>query len=164
MEKTMKLGEALTLLKSRKGEMARILEQRRKNFYVSEGKEPHFKYADQTKEIGDLREDIVGLKIAVIEANAKNSVLGGDVSIQEAILRVGELRSELANLQAIIKEAEDQGRYLFSRDKEIVRDPQVPLSVVEERIRDLTREKTALDARIQDSNWRYDVKVELRGR
>jgi hypothetical protein len=161
MKKKLKIGEALALLKSKKSRLSQLQDQRLNSFYVSEGKKAHFKYADLTKEIKAESKDILSLKMAITRANMDNNIVGGDIPIQEAIFRVGEFRSALSNLEAIVKAEESARSFRFSDDKEVVRNPQVKLKEIDATVKELAEKKGLLDTRIQDSNWRYTVEVEL---
>lgn len=161
-EKEMKLGEALALLKSKKSEIAKLQNLRSDYFYAHEGKKASFDYGTLTERIGDLSGDIVALKKAVMDANMSKEVVGGGMTLFEAICRIGEMRSDLDNLEKIIGSGRKERSYLFSEDREDDRVPQVPLEEIEKEVRRISYEKQRLDSMLQDSNWKHTVSVPLR--
>ena len=148
----MKLGAALSKLKSEKSQLARMIQIRKDTMYVKEGKRPAFD-VEITDKINEKIDDIRKLKIQIMKTNLETKA--NDITLAEAIVKVGDLRSKLANLSELIKL--DRYDSLFSREKQVEYIPQVDEKIVEDEIKELEKEKVKLDNEIQKSNWTIDL-------
>lgn len=160
-KQTMKLGEALTLLKTKKGRLASLQNNRSEQFYVDVGKKPSFTYQELTEEIKKESGNIVALKLAIQEANLKSRLAGGTgMTIAEGIIRVGEFRSALANLEGMIKQSPLKRKF-WDTDKAVDQAPQVEPKEIDRTIQELSAKKSDIDNKLQTANWKVDVTVEL---
>jgi len=150
----MKLGAALSRLKSEKSQLARMIQIRKDTMYVKEGKRPAFDVKELTDRINEKIDDIRKLKIQIMRTNLETKA--DDITLAEAIVKVGDLRSKLANLSELIKL--DRSDWLWGRkEKEVEYIPQVDEKIVEDEIKELEKEKVKLDNEIQKSNWTVDL-------
>lgn len=146
----MKIGEALSKLKKEKGKLSRFIQLRKQNVFAEEGKKPKFDPNELTKNINAKIEEIRKLKISIQEANMKTKVIGEDIILAEAIIKVNDLRSELAQLSTLFEKKKDIW-YRNKDDKEMV--AHVDEETVENLIEKLEVEKAQLDNKIQMTNW-----------
>ncbi len=146
----MRLGEALSKLKKEKSRLARLILLRKENIYVEEGKKTKFNPKKLSEEIDKRIEDIRKLKIKIQKTNLNTTVNGDNVILAEAIVKVNDLRSNLAHLSSLFEKKE---RYLFrdKDEKEMV--TQLDELEIEDKIEKLEIEKVQLDNKIQMTNW-----------
>lgn len=146
----MKLGEALSKLKKEKSRLARLILLRKENVYVEEGKKTKFNPNKLSKEIDKKIEEIRKLKIKIQKTNLNTIVNGENISLAEAIIKINDLRSNLAHLSNLFQKKRD---YLFrdKEEKEMV--AQLDEIEIEDEIERLEVEKVQLDNKIQMTNW-----------
>lgn len=122
--------------------------------YVKEGKKPAFDVKELTDKINGKIDEIRKLKIQIMKTNLETKI--GDTTLAEAIVKIGDLRSKLANLTDLVKL--DRSDWLWSRkEKEIEYVPQIDEAMVEDEIKKLEKEKVKLDNEIQKLNWTADL-------
>jgi hypothetical protein len=155
--KTMKIGEALALLKSKKSRIAELQRQRKDSFNVKEGNTPTFSFDELTNEIERESRNLLKIKYAIITAN-NTIMLTKDMSLQQCILEIGELRSSLANLSDLMKK-DDEDRYSYSTP--IKRTPQKPLQDIDKKIQEIAHTKAIFDSNIQNANWQNTIEIDL---
>ena len=146
----MKLGEALSKLKKEKSRLARLISLRKENIYTEKGKKPNFDPKELSKEIEDKLKDIRTLKIRIQKTNLQTKVVGEDILLGEALIKINDLRSTLAHLVTLF----DRRRDLFYREKDA---KEIVAHIDEKQIEDLVEkteiEKSQLDNKIQMTNW-----------
>lgn len=151
----MRLGEALSLLKKEKSRLARLISLRKNNIYTDEGKKPTFDPEKLTKEINEKIESIRKLKIAIEKTNLQEIIDEENISIAETIIKIGDIRSQIAGLSGLFDE--------FKRTNYFDREPKLPQiahldeNKIEKEIENLEIEKTRLDNLLQIANWKTEL-------
>ncbi|MGV8152043.1 MAG: hypothetical protein ACP5OG_03105 [Candidatus Nanoarchaeia archaeon] len=146
----MNLGEALSLLKKEKSRLVRLISLRKESIFFEEGKTPAFDSKKLTQEINSKIEDIRKLKIRIEKTNLNTKLSGDDLNISEAIIKIGDIRSKIANLSSLFERKRDIW-YLDKDKKELI--AQISESDIEEEIQKLEIEKGILDNKLQMTNW-----------
>lgn len=146
----MKLGEALSALKKEQSRLARLVLLRKENVYREKGKQTKFNPSKLSEEIDKKLEEIRKLKIKIQKTNLNTNVAGENIALAEAIIKINDLRSSIANLSTLFEKKRD----FFYRDKdekEII--AQLDELKIEDKIEKLEIEKAQLDNKIQITNW-----------
>lgn len=147
----MKLGEALSLLKKEQSRLARLISLRRENIFVLEGDKPGFDPGELSSQINKKIDEIRGLKIKIQKSNLNFKIPGENITLAEAILKVGDIRSKISSLSKLFEDKKDPWSF---RDKdEKKRIPQLDEQKIEDDLEKLEAEKVQLDNRIQIANW-----------
>jgi Na+/phosphate symporter len=146
----MNLGEALSLLKKEKSKLVRLISLRKENIYTEEGKTPEFNSKKLSQEIDSKIEDIRKLKIRIEKTNLNTKLSGDSITISEAIIKVGDIRSKLASLSNLF-ERKRSSWYLEKDTKNLI--AQISESEIEDEIEKLEIEKGILDNKLQMTNW-----------
>ena len=147
----MKLGEALSQLKREKSRLARLILLRKENVFVEEGKQSAFDPRKLSQEIDTKIEEIRKLKIKIQMTNLKTLISGENITIAEAIIKINDLRSQIAHLSTLFEKKRDSW---LSRDKDEKKTiAQLDELKVEEEIEKLEKEKVQLDNKVQITNW-----------
>lgn len=146
----MKLGEALSKLKKEKSRLSRLIQLRKQNIFVEKGKKPKFDPKQLTKEIDTKVEEIRQLKVKILETNLKTRVGGENISLAEAIIKVRDIRSQLAQLASLF---EDKRVTLFRTKDEKEMVTTMEETLVEDQIEKCEIQKVQLDNKIQITNW-----------
>lgn len=146
----MNLGEAIARRSSLKSKLSRIYNQRIEAQWCEEGKEPDYDFNELTKEVEKTVEELVDLKKRMMEANIRETITVNDkkMSLYEALIRKGEIQSQLANLENLKKRPT---RRLLDEDYSLL--PQKPLRDVDALISRLEREKNLINNTLQAKNW-----------
>ncbi len=136
----------------------RKINLRESTFSYKKDESPEIPFAAITTEIKQLAADIRDLKLQIEFTNDSTLVdfSGEKVSIMGLILRIGDLRSELKQLNALT----EKKRFSFLHDdeaKEVVR--QLSQLELNKEIETLESEKDKIDSFLQKTNWAVDVKV-----
>ncbi|MEK6854840.1 MAG: DIP1984 family protein [Nanoarchaeota archaeon] len=153
MEEKIKLGEALSLLKKERSRLARLLSLRKENVYVEEGKKTSFDPKKLSKDIDKKIEEIRELKIKIQNTNLNTLVSEEDISLAEAIIKINDIRSQIARLSDLFER-----KSYFFRDKDEIRMiPQMDQSEIEKEIENLEIQKSKLDNQIQVTNWNAEL-------
>lgn len=151
----MKLGEALSFLKKEKSRLARFISLRKENIYVEEGKKTKFNPEELGQEINKRIEGIRKLKIKIQKTNLDTKVKDENISLAEALIKIGDLRSQISNLSNLFEKYRDSWLY---RDKDKVEKiAQLDETKIEKEIESLEAEKVELDNKIQISNWTTEL-------
>ena len=150
----MNLGEALGLLKKEKSRLARLISLRKDNVFVEEGKKTEFDPKKLSEEINNKIEDIRKLKIRIQKTNISSKLDKDNLTIAEAIIKIGDIRSKLSNLSTLFDRRRD--RWLFDKDTKTYI-TQLNESENEKEIERLEAEKTALDNKVQTANWNIEL-------
>lgn len=146
----MKLGEALSKLKKEKSRLARLISLRKENVFVEKGKKTKFDPKKLSIEIDQKIDEIRKLKIRIQKTNQNQIVNGEKISLAEAIIKVNDLRSKLANLSTLF---EKKREYLFRDKDEKEKIAQLDELEIEDDIEKLEIKKVQLDNKIQMTNW-----------
>lgn len=152
----MKLGEALAQLKKEKSRLARLISIRKENVYVEKGKKTPFDPREVGKKINEKIEEIRELKIKIQKTNLSTKIPEQDISLAEAIISIGDIRSQMANLRTLF---EDKREYSWRlRDKDTIEKiPQLNEKEIEEEMESLETEKIRIDNLIQVTNWETEL-------
>lgn len=146
----MKLGEALSQLKKEQSRLARLIILRKENVYREKGKQTKFNPAKLTEEIDKKLEEIRKLKIKIQKTNLNTHVGGENIILAEAIIKLNDTRSNIANLSILFEKKRD---ILFRDKDEIEKIAQLDELKIEDTIEKLEIEKVQLDNKIQITNW-----------
>lgn len=159
----MKIGEALAKTKLLKNKFLELQKLQRATFFVEEGKKKSADFDELSEEISQTLEELRRLKLEIQQANLENQLdwKGKRISLAEAILTVGDLRSRLAHIDKLVDEDEKFGmrRSYYDRKTkdEIEYQPQKTRVEILELKKEIEAEKTALDNLIQDTNWKTEL-------
>ncbi len=145
----MNLGEALNLLKKERSRLSRLIELRKDNLYVEEGKRSEFDLEKISKDIDLKIENIRKLKMQIQRTNLATRISSTGRTVAETIIEIGDIRSKIASLGRLF----ENRRFLYCEIDEKPRSPQMSASKVEEEIEKLESQKTFLDNQIQIVNW-----------
>lgn len=150
----MLLGAALQGLKIKQSKLARLYVLRRDTFNVLENKDIEVDFHEISNEITELIEEIRELKdkIARTNNNVRIDVENKKMTIQELILLIGDLRSELTQLQFL----KPRGPvYLGGQAVEYI--PQIKQDEMAKMISDLEEKKADMDKILQAKNWETEL-------
>lgn len=150
----MNIGESLSLLKKEKSTLARLISLRKDNIFIEEGKKSEFNLKEIGQQIDKKINEIRKLKIRIQKTNLETDLIEDKISLAEAIVKVNDIRSKLAQLSNLF---ERKKSYWFSDkdQKELI--PQLNEVEIEEEIEKLEIEKSKLDNKIQMTNWKTDL-------
>lgn len=148
----MKIGEALAEIKSKKSELSRYFDIMQSKIFRIEGETSDIDIKTIPDKIQTITDDIRKMKIRVLKTNL-NTKYDKNLNLQEAILKVGDIRSMLSHYQPLF----EREKYFFSKSEEKPRIPQLSEKENEDRIKNLQKEKVIIDNRIQLLNWQIDL-------
>ena len=150
----MLIGAALQELKIMQSKLSRLYNLRRDTFNVLENKDVEVDFNKVSEEIQELIQEIrtIKSKIARTNNNTKIDVEGKQMTIQELILYIGDLRSELAQLQYLSPRGPV---YLGGQAVEYI--PQKRQDEIAQMISDLEEKKADMDKVLQAKNWSTDL-------
>ena len=150
----MNLGEALSLLKKEKSRLARLISLRKDNVFIEKGKKSEFDLNKLSEDINNKIEKIRELKLRILKTNISTTVQDEGVSLSEAIIKVNDMRSKIAQLSELFERK--RSLWYFDKDqKEMI--PQLDESKIEDEIEKIEVEKTKLDNKIQMENWNTEL-------
>ncbi len=152
----MKLGEALSLVKAKRGYLVSQYELLKEHMFYESGKKLEFNAAEILDNIERTEKELRHLKISVMKANL-NEKLGSGMSPAEAILAIGDIRSRIAQMERAKKDPYKDRLLFRSDDKRIEYVSQVPLKELENKIKELEAKKIKLDAELQMANWKIEI-------
>ncbi len=150
----MNIGEALSLLKKEKSRLARLISLRKENVYVEEGKKTEFDLKKLSEDIENKIVEIRKLKIRIQKTNINSKLDKDNLTIAEAIIKIGDIRSKLNHLSGLFERKRD--RWYFDKETKVYI-AQLDESEIEEQIEKLESEKNLLDNKIQISNWNTEL-------
>ena len=150
----MLLGAALQELKIHQSKLVRLSNLRYDTFNYLENKTIEVPFDDLNAEIQQLMHEIRNLKVRIHKTNS-NSMLeveGTTMSIQELIILIGDLRSELSRLESL----RPQGPvYLGGQAVEYL--PQKKKDEMAAMISEVEQRKADLDKLLQAKNWATEL-------
>ena len=153
----MKISKALSEKKAAQNALSRLITMRSRSLYYDKSKEPELDFGETEKEIADKRQRIDELKLRVSYTNCHTQLPNG-MSLQEAIIKLGNLRSELKCYNELLeKEASDRLVYYGGKAQVIEYVPQVDKKYLLKRIEELEARKYELDALIAKANNMTDL-------
>jgi|SRR3989344_605171 len=150
----MNIGEALTLLKKEKSRLSRLISLRKDNVFVEVGKKTEFNVSELTEKINKKTEEIRFLKIKIQKTNVSAIVIGDEITLAEAIIKVNDLRGKIGDLSKLFDKKRDSW-YSEKEKKETI--SQIEESSIEDEIERLENEKAKLDNDIQMTNWKTNL-------
>ncbi|HLF06346.1 MAG TPA: hypothetical protein VI893_04110 [Thermoplasmata archaeon] len=157
----MKIGKALAEKKAAQNALARLMGERTRNFYYEKGKKPEVVLADLEKKIRKQVDKIRDLKLRVIYTNSVTRLENG-MSLQEAIIRLGDVRSELDSYNGLLGlQKYNQTVYVEGRAVSKEQLPQIERNELLDRIEKMEAEKYQLDALIAKANSTVDIGEKL---
>ena len=152
----MKIGEALTEKKRLQSDLAKVNELIESNFTYKKGTTPDFNVEKLLAEQARLVKRILRLKIRVQKTNAEITVpfAGSDFTLQELIITLGDIRSEISVFNSLYAARNRMFRY---SDDEVETVTQIPLDEIQKTVRALNEKKTKLDSLLQLTNWTIEL-------
>ncbi|GCC10542.1 hypothetical protein IPdc08_00572 [archaeon] len=158
----MKIGEALARKKLLKNKLLELQKLQRTTFFVEEGKKKEADFDELSGEISKVLEELRELKLKTQNANLKTFVdwNAKNISLAEAILNIGDLRSQFAHLDKLEDDDRSFGNRSFYDRKtkdEVEYIPQKTRTEIVELKKKLEAEKTALDNLLQNTNWQVEI-------
>jgi len=152
----MKIGEALTEKKRLQSDLAKVNELIESNFTYKAGTRPDFDVAKLFAEQVRLVKQILELKIKIQKTNADITVPfgGSDFTLQELIITLGDLRSEISVFNSLYATKDRMFRY---SDDDVETVTQIPLDEIQKTVRALNEKKTKLDSLLQRTNWTVEL-------
>jgi uncharacterized protein YchJ len=151
----MKLGALLSEIKGKQSRLARLMQVSRDIMYVETGKKPKLDYKEVAKEIDELIDSIRNLKLQVMQTNMGNMLPDTKMTLAEAIIKVADLRSQIAYKTQLVKYSSRSD--FWDTEKKVEFLPQVEEKVLEDELKKLSDEKIKLDNLIQKVNWSIEV-------
>ncbi len=150
----MLLGAALQELKIMKSKLDRLYNLRQETFNFLENKKMEVSFDDVSSEITELVKNIRDLKVRIIKTNANTllDVEGRQMTIQELILLIGDLRAELLRYSLLRPKGPV---YLGGQAVEYV--PQLKQDEIAKKIAELEQRKADLDKTLQAKNWAEEL-------
>ena len=150
----MLLGAALQELKIMQSKLSRLQILRRETFNVLEEKEVEVDFEEISEEIKQLTKDIRDLKVRIAKTNNLTffDLEGEKINIQELILRIGDLRNDLYQLEIL----KPRGPvYLGGQAVEYI--SQKKQDEMAQLISEVEERKANLDKLLQSKNWATDL-------
>ena len=150
----MKLGAALQNLKILQSKLARLYRLRADTFNVLETKSAEVDYDQLTDEINTLVDEVRQLKTRIHKTNANTMVTVDDkeLSIQELILLIADLRSDLSRLE----ELKPRGA-VYLGGQAVEYNPQKKQDEMAQIISIKEQRKAELDKILQAKNWEAEL-------
>jgi hypothetical protein len=157
MVKEMKLSKAMSEKKAAQNALARLVKMRSASLYYDEKKGPDLEFEEIEKQIQSKIKRIDDLKMRIFYTNCQ-AKLENNMLLQEAVVKLGNIRSELGLYnELLVKEPVDPRRAYFPSNKTIDFQPQVDKKYIMERIEELESKKYELDALIAKANHTVDL-------
>ena len=150
----MLLGAALQELKTMQSKLARLYNLRRDTFNYLENREIEVEFNQVTEKIDKLVDQIRQLKVQIAKTNSNSTleVDGKEISIQELIFLIGDLRSDLSQMSYLRPRGPV---YLGGQAVEYI--PQKRQDQVAELISEIEEKKADLDKLLQAKNWSTEL-------
>lgn len=148
----MKLSKALSEKKAAQNALSRLIVMRNRILYYDKSKGPELDFNEIEKEIDAKIKRIDNLKMKIAYTNC-HTLLANGLVLQEAIIRLGNLRSELKCYNELL-EKEPSDRLVYYGGKAQIKEyiPQVDKKYIMKKIEELEAKKYELDALIAKAN------------
>jgi len=148
----MKIGEALQEKKRLQARLAKCYELMKES-YTYKGDKPNFSFEKLQNEADNIIQKIKDLKIGIQNTNSKVKVKyeGSEHTLQELIIDIADIRSKLAQLNAL--DTSDENRWYFLKSEEHEIKYQVSPEDIQQQIQLLNIKKSTLDSLLQHINW-----------
>ena len=150
----MLLGAALQELKTMQSKLSRLYNLRSDTFNYLENREFEVDFNQITEDINKLVDQIRQLKVQIAKTNSNSNlkVNGKEISIQELIFLIGDLRSDLSQMSYL----KPRGPvYLGGQAVEYI--PQKRQDQIAELISEIEEKKADLDKLLQANNWSTEL-------
>ena len=150
----MLLGAALQELKTMQSKLSRLYNLRSDTFNYLENREFEVDFNQITEDINKLVDQIRQLKVQIAKTNSNSNlkVNGKEISIQELIFLIGDLRSDLSQMSYL----KPRGPvYLGGQAVEYI--PQKRQDQIAELISEIEEKKADLDKLLQAKNWSTEL-------
>ena len=153
----MKISKALSEKKAAQNALSRLIVMRNKNLYYDKSKGPELEFSEIEKEIKEKIKRIDELKMRILYTNCHTKLANG-ILLQEAIIRLGNLRSELKCYNDLL-DIEVNDRLVYYGGKAQIKEfvSQVDKKYLLKRIEELEAKKYELDALIAKANNTTDL-------
>ncbi len=157
----MKIGEALQEVKELSSKLSRLQTLQASLFSFVEGTQPSKTFEEYEKEINEIHDRIIDLKLKIQDANLRSKVTvtfddnsSIECSIAKAILEVSKLRSKLYQLSLMVPQ---NPTYTYGKEQLVTYFQPITQLEKEEMITKLERMKRSYDLAIQGGNWTYSL-------
>ncbi len=153
----MKISKALSEKKAAQNALSRLISMRIKNLYYDKSKKPDLDFDDIEKQIESKIKRIDDLKMRILYTNC-NSNLENGMLLQEAIIKLGNIRSELQCYNTLLeKDPEDKLVYYGGKSQIKEYFSQVDKKYLMTKIEQLESKKYELDSLIAKANNTIDI-------
>jgi len=153
----MKISKALSEKKAAQNALSRLILMRNRNLYHDKSKNPDLDFHDLETQIQEKIRIIDELKLNILYTNCHTALPNG-MLLQEAIIRLGNIRSELKCYNDLLeKEAED--RLVYYEGKTQIKEyaSQADKKYLLKKIEELETQKYELDSLIAKTNNSCDL-------
>jgi hypothetical protein len=149
---TMKISKALSEKKAAQNALSRLIVIRNRSLYYDKSKEPELEFSEIEKKIEEKIQEIDILKMRIAYTNCHTTLANG-ILLQEAIITLGNLRSELKCYNDLF-EKDPSDRLVYYGGKSQIKEyiPQVDKKYILKKIEELEAKKYDLDALIAKAN------------
>ncbi|MGA1819377.1 MAG: hypothetical protein ACMUHU_00045 [Thermoplasmatota archaeon] len=143
--------------KSAQNALSRLISLREQTMYYVEGKKPELIFGNLEDQIVEKMKKIEDLKLRIIYTNCISFLENGMI-LQEAIIKLGDTRSELKSYNDLLRK-DPEGRSLFHLSSPKAKDyiSQISKKEIMEKIEEMEGRKYELDALIAKANNTIDV-------
>lgn len=153
----MKISKALSEKKAAQNALSRLIIMRNRNLYYDNSKDPDLDFNDIETQIQEKIKTIDELKLKILYTNC-HIILPNGMVLQEAIINLGNLRSELKCYNDLLeKEAEDRLVYYGGKAQIKEYASQVDKKYLLKKIEELEARKYELDSLIAKANNTNDL-------
>jgi hypothetical protein len=143
--------------KAAQNALARLVQMRSASLYYDEKKGPDLEFEEIEKQIESKLKRIDDLKMRILYTNC-HAKLENNMLLQEAVVRLGNIRSELGSYnELLVKDPVDPRRAYYISNKNIEFSSQVDKQYIMDIIENLEAKKYELDALIAKANHTVDI-------
>ena len=148
----MNIATALSEKKAAQNALARLISMRDKNLYYDKKKKPELDFQNIENQIKEKLERIDDLKFKILYTNCHTKLENG-LFLQNAIIKLGNIRSELNSYNKLLGE-DPEDRLVFFRGRSEVQEyiAQVNKEYLMNRIEELESQKYDMDSIISKVN------------
>ena len=157
----MNLAIALSEKKAAQNALARLISMRDKNLFFDRKKKPELDFLEIEKQIEEKLKRIDDLKFKILYTNCHTKLDNG-IFLQDAIIKLGNIRSEL-NCYNQLLEKDPEDRLVFFRGSSEVQEyiAQVDKLYLMKRIEELEKQKYDIDTLIGKTNNMVELITEI---
>jgi len=158
----MKLGEAIKEVQLLQSKLIRLHSSRKQLFSYLKTNTPEFDFKTLDNEIEKTHKEIIRLKLAIQRTNIRSKITikiddnnTKEMIIQEAILIIGQIRSELSQYQTEL--IPKQANVEYGRERIVEYFQPISEKERQERLEILEKKKRQFDLALQGANWTIEL-------